>query len=241
MRAAAVFALAFGLCKSASALAQDLEVPEVTFPELVSQGADATAFVPAGRLLEREINGDLNADGVDDLVLVLHDSDPANLTKPDLGMDVPLDTNPRLLAVAMADAKGGYRLALANANIIPRVIYTNESDPLSESGGVSIDRGSLVVAIYYFYSSGGSDTGNMSFRFRHENHDFRLIGYDRTNVNRMSGKIETVSANFLNRKVIVKTGLISEDTGKTVTKKLKPAKVVHIPDIEDPWAFAPEY
>ena len=241
MRAPAVFAFAFGLCWSVSVVAQDLDAPTVVFPELLRQGADATAFVPQGWLLEREIKGDLNADGIDDLVLVLHDNDPANLTKPDLGMDVPLNTNPRMLAVALADGEGGYRLALANSTIIPRVIYTNMSDPLSEAGGVSIDRDSLVVAIYYFYSSGGSDTGHMDFRFRYENDDFRLIGYDRTNVNRMSGEIETVSANFLNRKVIVKTGLISEDTGKTVTKRLKSAKVVHISDIEDPRAFAPEY
>ena len=241
MRAAAIFVLAFGLCQSASAWAQDLQAPAVTFPELVSQGGDATAFVPAGWLLERQIKGDLNADGIDDLVLVLRDNDPANLTKPVLGMDTPLDTNPRMLVVALADATVGYRLALVNSIIIPRVIYSNESDPLSETGGVSIDRGSLVVAIYYFYSSGGSDTGNMSFRYRYESEDFRLIGYDRTNVNRMSGKIETVSANFLNRKVIIKTGSISEDTDKTVTKRLKSAKVVHISDIEDPRAFAPEY
>ena len=241
MRAAAAFTLAVGLCLSGSAVAQDLEALEVTFPELVSQGADATAFVPQGWLLEGEIKGDLNADGADDLVLVLHDNDPANLLKTEWAPETPVDTNPRMLAVAFADAKGGHRLALANSVIIPRIIYTNQSDPLSESCGVSIDRGSLAVAIYYFYSSGGSNTGNISFRFRHENKNFRLIGYDRTNVNRMSGEIETVSANFLNRKVIVKTGLISEDTGKTVTKMLKPAKVVHIPDIEDPWAFAPEY
>ena len=236
-----VFILAFGFCLSDTALAQDLEAPEVTFPELIEHGSDARAFVPAGWLLEHEIKGDLNTDGVDDLVLVLHDNDPANLIKPDLGMDVPLDTNPRMLAVALADTEGGYRLALANSVIIPRIIYTNESDPLSESGGVSIDRGSLVVVIYYFYSSGGSDTGHMDFRFRHEDDGFRLIGYDRVNVNRMSGEIKNVSANYLNRKVVIKTGSIESDVDKVTTKRLKSGGVVTIEDIGEPFAFEPQY
>ena len=241
MRASAVFALAFGLCWSVSVVAQDLDAPAVIFPQLVEHGADAKTFVPKGWLLEREIKGDLNADRTDDLVLILHDNDPANLTTPEVGMDSPLDTNPRMLAVALADAKGGYRLALANSTIIPRIIYSNESDPLSESGGVSIDRGSLVVVIYYFYSSGGSDTGHMDFRFRHEDDGFRLIGYDRVNVNRMSGEIKNVSANYLKRKVVIKTGSIESDVDKVTTKRLKSGKVVTIEDVGEPFAFEPQY
>lgn len=242
MRAAAILSLVYCLVLTTGAFAQEEgEAPPVTYPDLAETGDDAASFVPTGWVLEKEIRGDLNKDGADDLVMVLHDTDAANLIKPDLNMDVPLDTNPRMISVAFADKAGGYRLELANSSIIPRIQYTNESDPLSEAGGVSIDRGSLVVALYYFSSSGGSDTGNVTFRFRYEKNDFRLIGYDRYNLNRMSGEIEDVSANFLNRKVIIKTGTMESDTEKSTTKRLKSASAVTIGDIDDPWVFAPEY
>ena len=241
MRSLLVFVLALLLGIATPVCAEDEDAPHVDYPELVKKGADAATFVPQGWLLEKEITGDLNKDGADDLVLVLRDNDPANLIERETGMDEPLDTNPRMLAVALADGEGSYQLALANSNLIPRVIYSNQSDPLSESGGVSINRGILLISIYYFYTSGGSDTGNMSFRFRFEDKDFRLIGYDRMNVNRMSGAVETVSANFLNRKVIIKTGTIESDAEKTETRKLKSGEAVLIQDIEDPWAFSPAY
>jgi hypothetical protein len=240
MRAAAVFTFAFFLCLSATVKAQEFEVPEVTYPELQEQGEDAQSFVPKGWVLEKEIRGDLNEDGTDDLVLVLHNADPANMLKTEWAPETPVDTNARMLAVALAGS-GGYRLVVSDHDIIPRVISLTESDPLSESGGVSIDRGSLLVSIYYFSSAGGSDTGHMDFRFRYEDEDFRLIGFDRVNVNRMSGEIKNVSVNYLNRKVVIKTGSIESDVDKVTTGKLKSAKIITIDDVSEPWAFEPEY
>ncbi len=240
MRAAAVIFIALGIGLTVPALAQEFEVPEVSYPELAEQGEDAQSFVPKGWMLEKEIRGDLNKDRAEDLVLVLHNADPANLFKTEWAPETPVDTNPRMLAVALAES-GGYRLVVSNHELIPRIISSTESDPLSETGGVSIDRGSLLVKIYYFSSAGGSDTGHMDFRFRHEEDEFRLIGYDRINVNRMSGEIRNVSANYLNRKVVIKTGSIESDVDKVTTKKLKSGDVVTIEDIGEPWAFEPEY
>lgn len=246
MRAVAVVTFSIGLCAAAAAMAppaqaQEFEVPDVTYPDLQKVGRNAQSFVPAGWVLEKDVRGDLNKDGAEDLVMVLHMNDSANVFKSEWAPETPVDTNPRMLAVALVETDGNYRLVASNHELIPRVTSSTESDPLSESGGVAIDRGSLLVSIFYFSSAGGSDTGTMSFRFRHEDDDLRLIGYDRFNVNRMSGETRDVSVNYLNRKVIIKTGSIETDADKTSTKKLKSADVVTLDDVGEPWAFEPAY
>ena len=127
MRCAVIFALVLCLVLPATAIAQENgDAPPVIYPDVVEQGVDAQAFVPKGWLLERSVEGDLNRDGMADLVIVLHDADPINLIKPEPGMETPLDTNPRMLVVTFADKAGGYRLAFANSSIIPRILYSNE-------------------------------------------------------------------------------------------------------------------
>lgn len=222
-------------------LAQEGEPPPVNFPTLVTQGADGKAFLPAGWKLESESKGDLNKDGADDLTLVLRMIDPANVIKSFEGSDAMFDTNPRMLAVALA-GKDGYRLAFENHTLIPRNVNASQDDPLTESSGVTVENGTLKVALYLFMSAGGWDMGTTTFRFRIEKDKLRLIGYDSSNVNRGSGVIEEVSINLLTGKVILTTGSISEDEGKTTVKRLKKNPVITIDDLGE-WGegFSPSY
>src|SRR5580692_8046351 len=79
----ALVGLALGLAVLA-ARADDLTPPDVIYPTLAAHAADAVGFAPAGWQIETKLSGDLNGDGVDDLVLVLREHDPANvLANPD--------------------------------------------------------------------------------------------------------------------------------------------------------------
>lgn len=240
MRLLTVVTFLAGMAVS-SALAQEGEPPPVNFPTLATQGADAKAFVPEGWKLESEIKGDLDKDGNDDLALVLRMADPTNVIKPYEGSDTMLDTNPRMLAVALA-GKDGYRLGFENHTLIPRNVNSSQEDPLTESGGVTIENGNLKIGLYLFMTAGGWDMGNTSFTFRIEKEKLRLIGYDSYNVHRASGVIEEVSINLLTGKVILTTGNISEDEGKSTVKRLKKNPVIAIDDLGE-WGekFAPGY
>ena len=57
----------------------------------------------------------------------------------------------------------------------------------------------------------------------------------------MSGEVEDISINLLNRKVIVKTGSIENDEEKVTVKKLKSSNMVTIGDIGEAWEYMPEY
>lgn len=225
---------------SGPALTQELDVPDVRFPTLPATASSAAGFVPEGWALETEIKGDLDKDGSDDVVLVLRDRDPANVLKPQWAeAGETVDTNPRILAAALA-TKDGFHLILDNHTLIPRVTSSFESDPLSEVGGVSIDRGSLKVAIYYFPTAGGSDAGFCTFRFRYDGQDFRLIGFDNDNTNRISGETSIVSVNYLTGKATVETGSIGSDKVDKAAKRLKTRKPVGIGDVGEGCFFEPD-
>ncbi|MFN4142587.1 hypothetical protein [Aestuariivirga sp.] len=221
------------------AAAQEFDVPEVDYPSLPGNASSAAGFVPEGWVPEKEIRGDLDMDGAEDLVLVLRDRNPANILTPEWSEEERVDTNPRILATALA-AGEGYRLVLENHTLIPRVTSFAQSDPLSEAGGVAIDRGGLKVDLYYFSNAGGSDAGFCTYRFRYAGGRFGLIGYDRDNTNRMTGDTTVTSINFLTGKVVTTTGNIESDETQTTTRRLPKRALRGIGELGEGCVLDPE-
>lgn len=233
-----LFALAF----ATPALAE-LEIPAVTYPTLAPEGTSAEAFVPKGWKLESGQKGDLDKDGKDDLLILLRMDDAKNVIQHDgLGRN-PFDTNPRILAVAFAGAADKpYRLALQNHTLIARPEDPVLDDPLSETGGVAIERGALKVALHLFSSAGSWGMGLTTYSFRHGRRGFELIGFDRSTTNRGDGSVEEVSINYLTGKVKISTGTIEDDELKAEWRKLKKkSPLLLIDDIGDGLQFEPKY
>lgn len=211
---ATVAGLAFCAPAGAAGDDDDLRIPEVVYPRLPDQAETAQGFVPAGWALEKEASGDLNRDGVPDLVLVLRDQSPASIIKHSTIGTNPLNTNPRILAVAFGrKPPAGFTLAMQDHTLIPRHTAPNIDDPLQE-GDVSISRGTLRVKLGFFASSGSWTMSMTTFTFRHQNGQFELIGYDRFETARNSGVTSDVSINYMTRKVKIATGSIENDAKK---------------------------
>ncbi len=224
----------------ATVTAQEIVIPDVDYPELSATAATPEGFVPGGWVLEQKLTGDLDKDGDADAVLLIRQNDPANVvTHGGLGED-PLDTNPRILA-AVVKEKGGYRLAASDHQFIARRVDPVMSDPLSETGGLSIDRGSLKADLYFFMSAGGSDTSVRTFRFRLTDGAFRLIGFEEALTNRMSGATQKVSINYLTGKAIIETGSIESDEVETTTRKLRKKPLLTMAEVGDGILFEPQY
>jgi len=228
---------------SIPAAAQELAIPDVTYPSLPRQAASADGFVPRGWILEAQASGDLNRDGVGDLAIVLRQNDPKNVIEnPGLGEN-PFDTNPRILAVAFRDGpSGNYVLNVENHTLIPRRDNPVQADPFGEDhGGIAIRRGGLEITLHLFMSAGGWGMFTATHKVQYRNGRFELIGYDRSEVHRATGKTKDVSVNYLTRRMRLSTGHISSDAPASVTwKDLERRAPLTLERLGDGLAFDPD-
>lgn len=185
---------------------EELVIPPVRYPALPATAAGAEGFAPRGWRVEAQAVGDLSGDGRADLAFVLRMNDPANVLAHDGLGDNPFDTNPRILAVALGVAGGGYRLAAQDHRLIARRDYPTQSDPFEQE--LAIERGSLNVTVRLFMNAGGWGAGSSSFRFRWRDDALRLVGYDRLDMQRNSGCMTRLSINYL-------TGRVKRSSGRT--------------------------
>lgn len=208
-----------GVAGAATGVLDPDKLPPVSWPTLASSGAQAKDFVPKGWVLEKQVSGDLNADGKPDLALVIrqnaaslrllpYDDAPKSATR--------IDTNPRIVLVALADGAGGYKLAGSSKALIPRHDNPSMEDPFQD---LQMRRGSFTVSLLIFMNAGGWETTGSSFTFRHEGGCVRLIGFDQTTTHRATLKSTSISANLLSGKM--KT---SEDDPEAEDGKRRRAK-----------------
>ena len=230
--------LAALLLTALPALAQELRIPPVDYPVLPAHATRAEGFVPSGWRIEQQLRGDLNGDKREDLVLVLRQQDPRNIVEHDGFGISPLDSNPRLLAIAWS-TPGGYTLAAQNHTLITRHEAPNLSDVFEDGDGVSIVRGTLRTTLFFFSNAGSWSTGSASYTFRWQDGAFALIGYDRNSMMRNSGQTESVSINYATAKVRRASGSIETDGEQVRWEKLVSKKRWTLDSIGDGAAFNP--
>ena len=225
---------------AAPAAAQELVIPPATYPEIARSGANPRAFVPAGWAIERHATGDISADGRDDLAIVLKEADPKKIMVNEGFGARRVDTNPRILVVALA-VQGGFRTVVSNRRLVPRFEIPTLSDPFGEDGGFEIKNGALKVRLFHFANMGGWDMGPTTFTFRYRGTALQLTGFDRMSIKRNSGETEELSINFLTARVKEAYGQAEKDE-PNVTRwhRLKKKAVPTIDQIEDWQSFDPE-
>jgi hypothetical protein len=223
---------------SAPSLADMAEPPPVNVPRLSATASAIEGFAPQGWIVEAKAEGDLNADGKSDVAFVLHQADTKNVLKNEgLGSD-EVDTNPRILGVAVA-RPGGYRLTVQNATLIPRHVQSTVDDPFSEEAGdLAIAKGSVKVGLHFFANAGSWRTSNTTFTFRLVGDGLELIGFDRSEVMRNSGEMTSISVNYPAGRMSLGKGSIEDDKEATTWRKA-PKRGPRIEAIGDGLEFDP--
>ncbi len=158
--------------------------------------------------------GDLNKDGILDLVFAIANTDEKNL-KPNDGFGIgPIDLNPRKLGIYFGTPSGTFRKQLvSNEFIILR--ETPSMDEPFEGFTIS-KKGVLSINFHIWYSAGSWSTSNHTYKFRFQNNAFVLIGYDSNEAHRASGETTDYSINFLSEKMKITRGNFSEDESESV-------------------------
>ena len=172
---------------------------------LAEQGTSIDDIVPGG-WLHKEAHGDLNKDGIVDLVVVATPDYVENLKTRDDGY--VYNFNQPILAIYFGTAQGQLQLWRQYDDVIP----ADESENCSHEVNVEITgRGALRIAISLFCSAGSYGTSVDTYTYRYQNSDFFLIGMDNEEMRRNTGESTVVSENYLTWKRQVKTSNVFDE------------------------------
>ena len=167
--------------------------------QLQQQGRGVDDLVPAG-WEHTEATGDLNKDGIADLVVVATPDFKENTKTRDDGF--VYNFNQPLLAVYFGTAEGKMQLWRQYDQVIP----ARQDEYVSIDASLTVtEKGVLRISLETFASMGGWGTENSNFSYRYQDGDFYLIGKEYHNMSRNTGDMETTSENYLTwRRQVVK-------------------------------------
>ncbi|WP_294738532.1 hypothetical protein [uncultured Flavobacterium sp.] len=176
-----------------------------------AQNLHLNNFIPKGWKTIATVEDDLNNDALKDIVMVIEEITP-NENKLKLR---------QLIILFKHKDSNLYSLKARNTVFIPTVNYTDEpclEDPFNKDK-ISIQNGVLSINLHYFYSCGDWSVIDQTYKFRFQENNFVLIGYDAFDYHRASGDMKTISVNLLTQKKKIIVGQnIFKDNNDAVTK-----------------------
>ena len=157
---------------------------------LKQQGASAEQIVPEGWEHEEAL-GDLNKDGVKDLVVLAKPNFKENMQTRDDGYEY--NFNPYILAIYFGQAEGDFQQWKQYEDL-----FEPDSEWTTNDVDVEItERGTLNISTNFFASAGSWGTNQTKYTYRYQNGDFYRIGKESSDMMRNSGEMTTVSENYL--------------------------------------------
>lgn len=216
-------------------LTVDKSTPEKEIPtvELKKNPMD---YIPKGMVLFDKVSGDLNKDGIPDLVLMIKGTDKSKFVQDEYRGE--LDRNRRGILVLFKH-KDGYELVSKNADCFSS---ENEDGGVYYAPELSLDirKGKLYVE----YRHGRY--GYWTYTFRFQNGDFELIGYDSTSTYGPIIKSDK-SINFSTKRMQERVNIneeaeSGEEVFKETWKNIKLDKTIKLSEIKDfDELYFPEY
>jgi hypothetical protein len=221
---------------------QDFNFPtSADYPILPKKSKNINDFVPKHWEIIARADGDLDGDKNPDCVLITQANYARFLNKNEgFGGNV-LDTNPRMLIILFKSDNGQYKIAKQSNTFIVIPDSPIMTEPFTS---VKIRNDVLELGFELWYSAGTWWAAEYSYKFKFSNREFQLIGVDKTELWRNTGKKETRSYNFLTGKMNVTTGDIEvEKRSKPIWKTFKLKKMKTFDTFKKPfsWEIEPDY
>lgn len=188
---------------------------------------DVSRYIPEGYIEFERHFGDLNKDGIDDCVLIIKDTDSANIVIN--RFDEKVDRNRRGIIV-LFQTKEGYEIADKNYDC-----FSSEN----EDGGVYFppDLSYEIKNDKLYIKYGHGRYGSWKYTFRYQDGSFKLIGFDSSS-NRGPITMTETSINFLTKKKLVKNIInenadVGEEEYKETWHDIEIDKLIELADIDD--------
>ncbi|MDH7913104.1 hypothetical protein [Winogradskyella sp. SYSU M77433] len=199
-----------------------------------NKGKTLEKIIPHNWKLLDSTTGDLNKDGISDLVFAIQKTTKENIKLNEgLGTDT-IDLNPRILAIYFGTESGAFRKKLVSEDFIILRDSPTMDEPLE---GFSINKkGILDINFRFWYSAGSWSMSNHKYRFRFQNNDFALIGYESNEAHRASGETTDYSIDFLTKKMKITKGNFSNNNTESVEwKEFDLEKLLTVKSIKKPF------
>jgi len=174
--------------------------------------------------------GDLNKDGINDLVFAIQNTDKNNFNIHDGPGRDTINLNPRILGIYFRNKNGQLIKKLQS----DKFIILQDSPTMDEPfDGIEIlKNGILKVDFHFWFSAGSWSMSSHSYKFRFQNEKFELIGYDSSERHRGTGETTDYRINFSTRKMNISRMTIDENDIETVKEESKTFKLDSLKSIQ---------
>ena len=199
------------------------------YPAIALSGSKAEDFVPRGWSILSQARGDLNANGLSDLAMIIEASDKMLENRNcggkagNLELIYPVDENsdisepvfqgvqmseaaPRILIILLARKDGSFRLGLQDNRMILRANEGGMFDPV-DGDTLSINRKSLFIS----YNGGTAWRWSLTSQLQLRKGRWQLIGYSKTSFHTVSKYQTFLDYNLLTGKLHMKS---RDESGK---------------------------
>lgn len=181
---------------------------------LKKQGASVEQIVPEG-WEHKEATGDLNKDGIKDLVVLAKPNFKEKMKTRDDGYEY--NFNPYILAIYFGQADDNHQQWKQYEELFPA-----DDEWISVDVDIEVtERGTLNISTGTFASGGSYGTNQTKYTYRFQNGDFYLIGRESTDMMRNTGEMTTISENYLTwKRQTIKDNAFEEGMKKEIWSKL---------------------
>ena len=193
--------LLFSVCIAGGMQAQGLKQLGTSVDDIVPQGWS-----------HYEVTGDLNKDGLSDLVVMATPDFKERIVTRDDGYE--RNCNQPVLAVYFATADGKLNQWKQYGELLPADDIDNEFCSWDFNFEIT-GRGVLNISVQPDCSAGSYSTHIDRYSYRFQNGDFYLIGLENEDIQRNTGNVTVNSENYLTWKRQLKKSNFSEDTPPT--------------------------